>query len=118
MSVNTECIKHNADQAAKVLKALSNSRRLLVLCALCNGEKCVGELEKIVEISQSALSQHLAKLREDHLVVTRRDAQTIYYSLANPYVKELIWSLNKIFSDLSLQSALIARASPDKSSIA
>jgi DNA-binding transcriptional ArsR family regulator len=96
--MNVECVELNAKQAAKVLKALSNHRRLLVLCALCSGEKCVGELEGVVGISQSALSQHLAKLREDNLVKTRRDAQTIYYSVSSNAVHELLCCLNSIFS--------------------
>ncbi len=96
--MEVDCIEANLDQASQVLKAISNPRRLLVLCALCGGEKCVGELEGIVQISQSALSQHLAKLREDKLVKTRRDAQTIYYSVSSIAVHELLCCLNTIFS--------------------
>ncbi len=91
-------IEAHLEQASQVLKAISNPRRLLVLCALCEGEKCVGELEQIVSISQSALSQHLAKLREDKLVKTRREAQTIYYSVSSAAVHELLCCLNTIFS--------------------
>lgn len=97
--MNVECVASNAEKAAKVLKAISNHRRLLVLCALSDGEKCVGDLEEIVGISQSALSQHLAKLREDNLVTTRREAQTIYYSVSNSAVHELLHCLSKIFSE-------------------
>lgn len=96
--MNVNYVELNAERAAQVLKALSNPRRLLVLCALCRGEKCVGDLEEIVGISQSALSQHLAKLREDHLVKTRREAQTIYYSVDNAAVENLLTCLNGIFS--------------------
>lgn len=84
--------------AAQVLKALSNPRRLRIVCALCRGEKCVGELEHIVGISQSALSQHLAKLRDDCLVKTRREAQTIYYSVGHPAVHQLLQCLNTIYA--------------------
>lgn len=66
-----------------LLKALSNERRLVIMCALHKGEKSVGELEQIIGISQSALSQHLARLRNDGYVKTRRHAQTIYYSLCD-----------------------------------
>lgn len=66
-----------------LLKALSNERRLVIMCALQDSEKSVGELEQIVGISQSALSQHLARLRKDGYVKTRRHAQTIYYSLCD-----------------------------------
>ena len=70
-------------EIVSLLKALSNERRLVVMCALHNGEKSVGELEQIIGISQSALSQHLARLRKDGYVKTRRHAQTIYYSLCD-----------------------------------
>ncbi len=96
--MEVDCIESNIEQASQVLKAMSNPRRLQVLCALCKGEKCVGELEEIVGISQSALSQHLAKLREDKLVKTRRDAQTIYYSVSSITVHELLCALNTIFA--------------------
>lgn len=99
MTINIECVKNNASKASKILKALSNHRRLLIVCALSHGEKCVGELEDIVGISQSALSQHLAKLREDNLVATRRDAQTIYYSVSSAAVPELLLCLSQIYAD-------------------
>lgn len=69
-------------RASNLLKAMSNEHRLLVLCLLQQGERSVSELEKLVGLSQSALSQHLARLRRDALVKTRRSAQTIYYSLS------------------------------------
>lgn len=72
-------IERNIEVAVNLLKALSNEKRLMVICALYQGEKSVGELEEIVGLSQSALSQHLARLRRDGLVNTRRHAQTIYY---------------------------------------
>lgn len=103
--MNVESVETNAKQAARVLKALSNHRRLLVLCALSGGEKSVGQLEQIVCISQSALSQHLAKLRDDKLVKTRRDAQTIYYSVSSTAVQELLCCLNSIFENKADQGA-------------
>lgn len=75
-------MSRHADDAAQLLKALANEQRLLVLCSLVDGPKSVGELNACVELSQSALSQHLAVLREAGVVSTRREAQTIYYSLA------------------------------------
>ena len=75
-------IEHNAARIVKLLKSMANERRLMILCALKKGEKSVGELEQIVGLSQSALSQHLARLRRDNVVQTRRQAQTIYYSLS------------------------------------
>jgi DNA-binding transcriptional ArsR family regulator len=79
------------------MKALSNPHRLLILCQLTGGEKCVGELESIVGLSQSALSQHLARLRRDNLVKTRRMAQTIYYSLSGGDVEILIDALHGLY---------------------
>ncbi|MDP2696845.1 helix-turn-helix transcriptional regulator [Thalassospira sp.] len=76
-----EQLEQKAERASGLLKAMSNRSRLMVLCQLQEGEKSVGELEKIIGLSQSALSQHLARLRRDQLVKTRREAQTIYYSL-------------------------------------
>jgi DNA-binding transcriptional ArsR family regulator len=73
-------------------------RRLTVVCILHNeGEKTVGELEKIVGLSQSALSQHLARLRKDGLVTTRRDAQAIYYRISNPAADKLLECLHGIY---------------------
>ncbi|OFX14524.1 MAG: ArsR family transcriptional regulator [Alphaproteobacteria bacterium RIFOXYD12_FULL_60_8] len=76
-----EKLQDNARRASSLLKAMSNEHRLLVLCQLLHGERAVGELERLIGLSQSALSQHLARLRRDGLVKTRRQAQTIYYSL-------------------------------------
>ncbi|MCB1532276.1 MAG: winged helix-turn-helix transcriptional regulator [Alphaproteobacteria bacterium] len=74
--------ENNLEDVANLLKALSNERRLKIVHVLCDDEKNVGELEEIIGLSQSALSQHLARLRRDGIVTTRRDAQTIYYTLA------------------------------------
>lgn len=74
-------LEQNACKATALLKAMANERRLLILCHLAGGEKSVSELEELVGLSQSALSQHLARLRRDNLVRTRRAAQTIYYAL-------------------------------------
>lgn len=75
-------MSRHAAEAAALLKALAHPARLLVLCQLVDGESSVGELLPITGLSMSALSQHLAVLREMELVTTRREAQTIYYSLA------------------------------------
>ncbi len=96
MDVNE--IEHNVTVAVNLLKALSNEKRLLIVCSLYKGEKNVGELEDIVGLSQSALSQHLARLRRDGLVNTRRDAQTIYYSLVDEATNEVLKCLYDIYS--------------------
>lgn len=90
-------IEHNVSRAAKLLKSLSNEKRLLIICTLYKGEKSVGELEEIVGLSQSALSQHLAKLRREKIVSTRREAQTIYYSIHDSAVSVLLDALHKIY---------------------
>ena len=69
----------------------------MILCELLKGERCVAELEEIVSLSQSALSQHLARLRRNHLVKTRRESQTIYYSIADPGVKKIIGALYDLY---------------------
>lgn len=91
-----EMREHAAD-AAQMLKALANESRLLVLCTLIEGELSVGELNQKVDISQSALSQHLALLRRDGLVTTRRESQTIFYSLAEGPVEKIIDVLHEIY---------------------
>jgi ArsR family transcriptional regulator, virulence genes transcriptional regulator len=77
-----EAMSEHADAAAALLKSIANSHRLLVLCVLGDGELSVGALNERIPLSQSALSQHLAVLREEGLVETRRESQTIYYRIA------------------------------------
>lgn len=87
----------HAGDAARLLRALGNDRRLLVLCMLADGESSVGDLNQRLGLSQSALSQHLAVLREEGLVETRRDAQTIYYSLPAGPARDIIAVLHGVF---------------------
>ena len=87
----------NAAAAARLLGLMANRNRLMVLCELGAGEKSVGELIAAVGLGQSALSQHLAKLRAAGLVATRREAQTIHYRLASPAVVAVIRTLAEIF---------------------
>lgn len=87
-----------ASEAANLLRALGNAHRLLVLCMLLEaGEMTVGALLERVDISQSALSQHLARMREEGLVTFRRESQTLYYRIDNPDVATLIATLKTIF---------------------
>ncbi|MCE3001122.1 MAG: metalloregulator ArsR/SmtB family transcription factor [Xanthomonadaceae bacterium] len=88
--------RHAAD-AAQLLRALANPHRLMILCLLAEGEHHVGALNERVDLSQSALSQHLAVLRADELVETRREAQTIYYRLASGPARRLIETLHGIY---------------------
>ena len=84
-------------EASKMLKAIANEKRLTILYHISQRELNVGEIESLVGLSQSALSQHLAVLRADDIVKTRRVAQTIYYSLKNKQIKELLHMLSVLF---------------------
>ncbi len=86
-----------AGEAAALLKALAHEARLVVLCQLVEGEHSAGALRELSGLSQSALSQHLARLREEDLVATRREAQTIYYRLANANVARVLATLAEIY---------------------
>lgn len=80
-----------------MLRSIANESRLLVLCNLVEGEKSVGELQRIIGISQSALSQHLATLRAKRLVAVRREAQTIYYRLNGPEATAVLQTLHALY---------------------
>ncbi|NCT69019.1 MAG: helix-turn-helix transcriptional regulator [Rhodanobacteraceae bacterium] len=96
-NLDLDSMRRHADEAAALLKALANGQRLRILCMLVDGEQSVGQLNEQLDLSQSALSQHLAKLREEGLVTTRREAQTIYYSLASGPAGHLIGALHEIY---------------------
>ena len=87
----------NADQAAELLALLANGKRLRIVEHLIDNEMSVGAIAKEVSLSQSALSQHLAKLRSMNLVETRRDRQTIYYSCHSESVRRLLGTLEDMF---------------------
>lgn len=95
--MNPEEMQANAEQAASLLKSMANKHRLLLLCMLNDRELSVSELNMELEIPQSTLSQHLSVLRKDGLVNTRRDAQTIYYSLSSEEVKAMINTLYNLY---------------------
>jgi DNA-binding transcriptional ArsR family regulator len=90
-------LRGNAGQASRLLRALSNENRLMLLCMLVEGEKTVGELNESLPLSQSALSQHLAVLREEGMVSTRRAGQCIYYGLASPPAQRVIEALHAVY---------------------
>jgi ArsR family transcriptional regulator len=90
-------MRRNAAEAAALLRAISHEARLLVLCELTNGERSAGELVQRSGLSQSALSQHLAKLRDEGLVATRREAQVIHYRIADPRVQRVLRVLYDIY---------------------
>lgn len=90
-------MRTKATEAAELLKAMSNENRLIILCHLGEKEMSVTELNGFIDLSQSSLSQHLARLRNDGLVKTRRESQTIFYSIANLAVVKLIGFLQAEF---------------------
>ncbi len=97
LSMDGEAMRLHAADASRVLKALANEKRLLLLCQLVEGECSVGDLNARVDLSQSALSQHLAVLRDEGLVTTRREAQTIYYALAEGPAQQILATLHGIY---------------------
>jgi ArsR family transcriptional regulator, virulence genes transcriptional regulator len=91
-------IEKAAAEVASVLRALSNERRLMILCKLVEwGEANVNLLAETVGLSQSALSQHLAKMREEGLVTYRRESQTLWYRIADPRIEDLLATLHKLY---------------------
>lgn len=99
-TLDIDAMRANAAEAADFLRLLSNRPRLLILCHLLEaGELSVGALVERVGISQSALSQHLAKLRDQGLVGFRREAQTLFYRIADPRAGRLLETLHALFCD-------------------
>jgi DNA-binding transcriptional ArsR family regulator len=90
-------MRPKAEAAAAMLSALANSRRLLVLCSLLERERSVGELAEIAGLSDAAVSQHLGKMRALDLVRSRRDGQTIYYSLASDDARAVLDTLYRCY---------------------
>jgi ArsR family transcriptional regulator len=90
-------LEASASKAAGLLRALASERRLMILCQLVGQERSVGELQPLVGLSQSALSQHLAVLREQGLVATRRESQTIWYRICDPAAIRVVATLAEIF---------------------
>ena len=88
----------NAAEVAGILAALANERRLMILCQLVEyGEATVGSLVDAVGISQSALSQHLSKLRQEGIVTFRKESQTVWYRIADPRIEQLFATLHDLF---------------------
>ena len=111
-ALSPERVQAHAGEAARLLKALGNEQRLLVLCHLLDGPLSVGELNQRVELSQSALSQHLALLRELGLVETRREAQTIYHSLPDGPVVRVMALLQDIYCQGGTPDAATGETEP------
>lgn len=90
-------LEAKAEDVSVTLAAMANPKRLMVLCSLLMGEKSAGELADIVHLTPAALSQHLGKMRALRLVATRRDGQTIYYSLASAEVRAVLETLYRVY---------------------
>jgi len=97
MKINSELMERAADEASELLKALANRHRLLIICQLIDGEHSVGELAEFLSLRDSTVSQHLALLRKDGLVSARRDAQTIFYSIASEPARDILKTLYQAF---------------------
>lgn len=90
--------EQKAGEVAQMLKAIGNARRLMLLCKLVeHGERTVGDLAEDVGLSQSALSQHLARMREEGLVAFRRESQTLWYRIADPRAEALLAALYQLY---------------------
>lgn len=87
----------SAAGAARLLRALANERRLMILCQLADRERSVGEIQPLVGLSQSALSQHLKVLRDEGVVAARREGQTVWYRIADPAAVKVVTTLAEIF---------------------
>jgi len=109
MKMNIDIMEAAADRASDLLKALANRHRLLIVCQLIDGERSVGDLAEFLDLRASTVSQHLALLRKDGLVSARRDAQTIYYSIASHPAREILTALYRVYCTPSN-----SKASPKK----
>ncbi len=98
-NMSFEQMQQNAADATNLLKSMANETRLMILCQLIEGERSVSSLLENFPLSQSALSQHLTILRRERLVNTRRDAQSVFYSLASDEVRAVIGTLYQIFCE-------------------
>lgn len=97
VKLSAEDMAEHTAEAARLLKALSHETRLLILCHLVGKELTVGQINSLIEGSQSVISQHLAVLRRDGLVKTRRQGQTIYYSLNDPKAASILNVLHESY---------------------
>jgi DNA-binding transcriptional ArsR family regulator len=94
-----DAMQEKASEAVTLLKGLANESRLMIMCVLAEGEHSVGDLNERIKLSQSALSQHLAVLRDQGMVKTRRESQTIYYRLADSPAINVIGLLHDVYCE-------------------
>ena len=96
-TMNLEGMERNAEKAEATLKLLANSKRLMILCHLIDGKKTVSELSECVGLSQSSLSQHLAKMRQNELLTTDKHGKQVFYHIAKPEVNAILTTLHQIY---------------------
>jgi len=96
-SIDTQAMARNSEDAARFLKTIGHPKRLQILCYLAKGERNVMELEQLLDLRQSSISQQLAQLRRTGMVTTRREAKHVYYRIADPKVEAIIGALYDIF---------------------
>ncbi len=101
VAIDLPTLRSAADAACRLMKVFSNPDRLLLLCQLSQGERCVGELQELVGIGQPTLSQQLGVLREEGLVATRREGKQIHYRIASPQALAVLQVLYEQFCDQS-----------------
>jgi ArsR family transcriptional regulator, virulence genes transcriptional regulator len=97
MKINVKTMQVAAGHASELLKALANRHRLMIICQLIDAEHSVGELAAFLGVRDSTVSQHLALLRRDRLVTTRRDGQTIWYAISSGPAREVVETLYRIY---------------------
>lgn len=105
MSFDLDQMREAATHACRLMKVLANRDRLLLLCQMTQGEKCVSELEALVGIGQPTLSQQLGVLREEALVETRREGKNIYYRIASPEAMAVLEVLHRQFCEKEISHA-------------
>lgn len=101
--MNIDLMQQSAGEAAEFLRSLANEKRLMIVCQLIGHERSVGELCSALDVRQSTMSQQLALLRLEGIVTTRKEAQTVYYSLANDGAKNVVEVLHGMFCDIPAQ---------------
>ena len=99
MKINPDKMKAQANRASQLLSAMSNDKRLMILCQLIGGERTVNELADLLDTRQSTVSQHLALLRKDGFVTPRRDGQTQFYSLAGDEARSILETLYSLYCE-------------------
>jgi len=107
MQIDVEVMRERATRASQLLAAMANEKRLMILCQLIEGERSVGELADLLGVRQSTISQHLALLKKDGFVGSRRDGQTQYYSLAGEEAQRVLEALYGLYCGARTEGAAL-----------